>query len=147
MKSVLEKSTREELIHRITALSENSTAQWGKITIENMLKHCTKFEEKMLGKKIYKRSFMGRIFGKIALRGMIKDDKPLKKNMPTIPTFRKMEECLVPAEKERWIQLIKEYENFSNDNFVHTFFGKMTKEQIGYFAYKHSDHHLRQFNV
>ena len=23
---------------------------------------------------------------------------------------------------------------------------QMTKEQIGYFAYKHTDHHLRQFN-
>jgi hypothetical protein len=23
---------------------------------------------------------------------------------------------------------------------------KMTKEQAGYFAYKHTDHHVRQFN-
>jgi len=29
---------------------------------------------------------------------------------------------------------------------MHPFFGKMTKEQVGYLAYKHTDHHLWQFN-
>jgi hypothetical protein len=51
------------------------------------------------------------------------------------------------AEIARWMQQIKSYENFSNDRFIHDFFGKMTNEQIGIFVYKHNDHHLRQFNV
>jgi len=44
--------------------------------------------------------------------------------------------------------LINEYSaySFPDYSFVHPFFGKMTKEQIGYHAYKHIDHHLRQFN-
>lgn len=46
-----------------------------------------------------------------------------------------------------WAEQIKSYKNYSNDNFIHDFFGKMTKEQIGVFAFKHNDHHLRQFNV
>lgn len=33
------------------------------------------------------------------------------------------------------------------DDFMHPFFGKITREQIGYLAYKHDDHHLRQFNA
>ncbi|WP_448634870.1 DUF1569 domain-containing protein [Pedobacter panaciterrae] len=45
------------------------------------------------------------------------------------------------------MNLIADFENFSNDKFIHDFFGKMTREQIGIFVYKHSDHHLRQFNV
>ncbi len=44
------------------------------------------------------------------------------------------------------ISLIEEYEDFSNHDFEHWFFGKMTKGQVGYFVYKHTDHHLRQFN-
>jgi len=42
---------------------------------------------------------------------------------------------------------MKEYDHYSNDGFIHPFFGKLTKEQAGYMAYKHIDHHLRQFNA
>jgi len=44
----------------------------------------------------------------------------------------------------KWIGLLSESENYSNPKFVHDFFGKMTKEQIGILVYKHTDHHLRQ---
>jgi len=50
-------------------------------------------------------------------------------------------------QKKTWIQLISAYEHFSNPGFIHDFFGTMTTEQIGIFAYKHADHHLRQFAV
>jgi hypothetical protein len=36
--------------------------------------------------------------------------------------------------------------HFSDPGLVHPFFGRMTPEQIGYMLYKHTDHHLRQFN-
>ena len=48
--------------------------------------------------------------------------------------------------KRNGLLLIEEYEHYSNPDFIHDFFGKMTKEQIGLLAYKHTDHHLRQFN-
>ncbi|MEO6305792.1 MAG: DUF1569 domain-containing protein [Bacteroidia bacterium] len=50
-------------------------------------------------------------------------------------------------EKNKWVSLIEHYEKFSNPDFIHPFFGKMTEAQIGVMAYKHSDHHLRQFNA
>ena len=53
----------------------------------------------------------------------------------------------IESEKKKWISLIEGYENYSNPGFIHDFFGKMTKEQIGILAYKHTDHHLRQFNA
>jgi hypothetical protein len=39
-----------------------------------------------------------------------------------------------------------EYAHFPHPVVFHTFFGKITKEQAGQLAYKHADHHLRQFN-
>lgn len=149
MKTIFDKSTREELINRINMLSENSTAQWGKMNIYQMLKHCTLWEEWISGKKKYKQVLIGRLFGKMALKKLLKDETPLMRNTPTIPDFKKEkigENGDVLAEKAKWIALIREYVNFSNDHFVHAFFGKMTKEQIGYLSYKHTDHHLRQFN-
>jgi len=148
MKSVFDKSTRDELIARINTLNENSKAQWGKMNIYQMLKHCVLCEEMYLGRKKYKRAFIGRVFGKIGLRDILKDERPLQKNAPTSAAFKITEGTGdVLAEKARWMQLMNEYAQYTNNDFVHWFFGKMTREQVGYFAYKHTDHHLRQFNA
>ena len=148
MKSVFDKSTRDELIARINTLNENSKAQWGKMNIYQMLKHCVLCEEMYLGRKKYKRAFIGRVFGRIGLRDILKDERPLQKNAPTSAAFRITEGTGdVRAEKARWMQLMNEYAQYTNNDFVHWFFGKMTREQVGYFAYKHTDHHLRQFNA
>lgn len=148
MKTVFDKATREELINRINTLNENSKPEWGKMNVYQMLKHCVLCEEMYLGKREYKRAFMGRLFGRIALKNLLKDETPMGRNAPTSPHFViKESNGDVDSEKKKWITLIEEYSHFSNDNFVHWFFGKMTKEQVGYFVYKHSDHHLRQFNA
>jgi len=51
MKSTLDQTTREELIQRIHSLTENSTAQWGKMNVYQMLKLCIQWEEMLLEKK------------------------------------------------------------------------------------------------
>jgi hypothetical protein len=149
MKTIFDKTTRDELTHRINTLNENSTAQWGKMNIYQMLKHCTLWDEWILGKKIYKRVFIGRLVGKMVLRKILKDESPLARNTPTIPELRIdtiKESTDISSERTKWIALIEEYAHFSSPYFVHVFFGKMTKEQVGYVVYKHADHHLRQFN-
>jgi len=147
MKTIFDKTTRDELIERINLLNEGSKAQWGKMGMYQMLKHCTQWEEMALGKKKYKQSFLGRLFGKMALKDFVKDETPFKKNVPTVPSFKiKEQNGDVELEKKKWVNLVEEYAHFSNVDFVHPFFGKMDKEQIGYLAYKHTDHHLRQFN-
>ena len=146
MKTIFDIPTRDELIKRINALNENSMAQWGKMNVSQMLKHCVQWEEMILGKKVYKQSFIGKLFGKSALKSMLKDDSQVKRNMPTVPAFKIKENGDIESEKRKWIALMEEHDHFSNHGFVHPFFGKMTKEQIEYLAYKHTDHHLRQFN-
>ena len=150
MKSIFDESNRAALIKRIKTVNEHSSSQWGKMNVYQMLKHCTIWEEWIQGrnKPTYKQELLGFIFGKLALKSMIKDDKPFKRNVPTSASFRVKElDGDLESEKKKWISLIEGYENFSNPGFVHDFFGKMTKEQIGILAYKHSDHHLRQFNA
>jgi hypothetical protein len=146
MKTIHDKATRDALIARINSLTEKSVAQWGKMTVAQMMKHCTRWEELSLGKQKYKQSFIGKLFGKIALKDILKDE-PMKKNLPTVPSFKIKGNADVAEEKKKWIALMKEYDHYSNDGFIHPFFGKLTKEQAGYMAYKHIDHHLRQFNA
>jgi len=147
MKSVLDKTARCELISRINKLDENSQPQWGEMNIYQMLKHCRLCEELYLRKIWKKRVFMGRLFGRSALKNILSEDKDFPKNAPTSVLFKVKEiSGDISAEKHNWIALIEQYDNYSNE-FVHWFFGKMTREQVGQFVYKHDDHHLRQFNV
>ena len=150
MKTIFNIAVRGELIGRINSLNESNTAQWGKMNVYQMIKHCSMFDEWILGKNppVYKQAFIGRVFGKIALKGLLKDEAPMKRNMVTIAGFKIKETAGdIKGQKDKWGALIREYEYFSNPGFVHTFFGKMTNEEIGLLVYKHTDHHLRQFNA
>jgi Protein of unknown function (DUF1569) len=148
MKTIFDRATREEVVNRINSLTENSKAQWGKMNVHQMIRHCILCEEMFLGRKKYKRAFIGRLFGRIGLKNFLKDEKPLGHNAPTGPDFKIQETGGdINSEKSQWISLIGEYGHYSNIGFVHWFFGKMTPGQIGNFDYKHIDHHLRQFNA
>lgn len=147
MKTIFDETTRLELTTRIRSLSENSSAQWGKMTVSQMIKHCLLWDEMVQGKRKFKRVFLGRLFGRISLRDQIGNEKPLKHNIPTLAEL-KVEEKTGDVEngKRLWMASVEAYANFSNINFVHPFCGRMTREQVGHLAYKHIDHHLRQFN-
>jgi hypothetical protein len=145
MKSIFDQSTRDELKERIQALNENNKAQWGKMNITQMMRHCTKWDEMALGKTKYKQAFIGKLFGKIALKDILKEG-PMKKNLPTVPSFKVNEPVNLYEEKTKWLRLLGEYEHYSGNGFMHPFFGMLTKEQMGWMAYKHVDHHLKQFN-
>ncbi|MEQ9376110.1 MAG: DUF1569 domain-containing protein [Imperialibacter sp.] len=150
MKSVFDENVRAELIGRVNTITESSVAQWGKMNVFQMLKHSTKWSEWVLGthKQVYKQELLGRIFGKMALRSNVKDDQPMKKNIPSGRDFViKDKTGDVELQKMAWIERITEYEHFDNPDFIHDFFGVMTREEIGIFVYKHSDHHLRQFGA
>ena len=146
MKTVSDKATRDELIRRIRQMTPNATAQWGKMNVDQMVRHCSLWEELMLGKKKSKQNWIGKLFGKMALKGLLKDDKPLRRNTPTIPDLKIKETGDFETEKARWIRLMEERVSSPVPEIMHPFFGKMTKEQSDFLIYKHTDHHLRQFN-
>lgn len=120
------------------------------MNVYQMAKHCVIWNDWVLGTKrfVYKQGFLGKLFGKMALKSNTKDDKPMGKNMPAGKAFTVKEPTGdLDVQISNWIRQIRAYENFSNDDFIHDFFGKMTKDQIGIFVYKHFDHHLRQFGA
>ena len=150
MKSVFEENTRHELIGRIHSLSMEHKAQWGKMNVYQMVKHCALWDEWILGVKhpIYKQGFWGHLFGRWALRINLKDDSPLRRNTPTGKYWIVREKVGdLELHKKLWTAHLSAYAQFSNPDFIHDFFGRMTNEEIGFFAYKHSDHHLRQFGA
>ena len=150
MKTIFDPEVRKELIGRINQINKSNKPHWGKMNVYQMLKHNTYWNGWILGKDhhTYKQAFLGKLFGRIALNKMIKDEKPFDKNIPTSAQFKVKEATSdMEFEKAAWISLIKEYEKYDNPQFIHDFFGKMTKDEIGILVYKHTDHHLRQFGI
>jgi len=145
MQSIFDEQTRQALYARINRLQATDRPQWGKMNTWQMLRHCTLSEEMFLGVKGYKRLFAGRLFGGMALKGILKDQAPLQKNQPTHPELKISGSGDTEAEKQKWIALLEKYANYNHRNFVHPFFGPMSAEQVGIYVYKHTDHHLRQF--
>ena len=151
MKSIFNKSTIAEFKERIKKLNETNKAQWGKMNAKQMLKHCIENERMLLREKTFKPVFIGKIFGKMALKSDIKDDRPLGKNSPTHPDLR-IKEVNEPFDKlvAEWITLLDKYPSIEPSHysdFRHPFFQKMDASKVSPFAVKHVDHHLRQFGV
>src|SRR4051812_9568651 len=120
MKTIFDKATRDALITRIQTLNENSKAQWGKMNICQMLKHCVVCEEMYLGKTTYKRTLLGRLFGKMGLKNLLKDESPIGHNAPTSPAFKIKESSGdVAAEKKKWIALVEAYAHYPNTELAH----------------------------
>ena len=149
MKTIFENTTRQELIKRINSLTEKNKAQWGKMNLYQMTRHCTIWNDWVQGidKQGYKQEFMGKIFGRMALRSLVKNDKPMDKNIPAGNFAINGIGGNLEQQKKIWMDQIEAYGNYSNPDFIHNFFGKMKPEELGIFVYKHMDHHLRQFNA
>lgn len=148
MKTVFDPATRDELITRITSLTAQNQARWGKMDVYQMIRHSALCDDMFLGTIKIKRVLIGRLIGKMVLKKVLKDDSPFGKNSPTSRVLKTTHESGdIELPKKEWINRIKSYTDFRNTGFIHPFFGPMTKEQVGMLAYKHSDHHLRQFGA
>lgn len=150
MESIFNKHTIEGFKKRIEQITENSTRQWGKFTVYQMLKHATENDRMLLREKSYERLFIGRLFGKMALNKTTKNDAPNDKNSPTHPELIIKGSGNVEIQKQAWLSMIDKYPQLTKAHyvgFVHPFYGSMTADQVSIVAYKHIDHHLRQFGV
>ncbi len=146
--TVLNEEIRTGLIKRITLLTEDSKPKWGKMEVGQMIRHCILWNELSLGKIPSKQTLTGFLLGKSVLRKFLKDENPLPRNVPTLSfLIIKDHTGNIESNKQKWIEQINEFGLPDAYTIVHPFFGKMNKDQIGKLAFKHTDHHLRQFDV
>ncbi|TPN81335.1 DUF1569 domain-containing protein [Aquimarina algicola] len=147
MKSLFDPKALEEIETRIQNLSSESTPVWGKMDVAQMFNHC-QFPLKIALQKDHpkiKPNFFAKLFFKKALYS----DKPWKKNLPTAPALKVVEQKDFEQEKNYLLTLVNEFSNQRDKKEwdPHPMFGKFTNEQWGKLQYKHLDHHLQQFNV
>jgi len=147
VKSLLDPTTKQEIIVRIQKLSPQSQAQWGKMNVSQMLAHLQMPLGVAVGTHKLKRTLFGRIFGPIA-KPILYNPKPFKKNLPTDKSFIMTgSEREFELEKNKVLEMLNKFSESTMVDEPHPFFGKLNKEQWSKGMWKHFDHHLQQFGV
>ncbi|GGD87386.1 DUF1569 domain-containing protein [Planktosalinus lacus] len=149
MQSLFTKSAYDEILTRLDNLSPESQAQWGKMTVAQMLAHCSEPLKVPLEKlKMAKPNPIMKLLFSFFKKSLY-DDKPWKQGLPTSKEFKIVDQRDFQEEKEQLKSLIDEFyaERDKTDWPPHPFCGHFTTEQWGQMQYKHLDHHFRQFGA
>lgn len=150
MKNLFEATAAQEIKQRLAILRPDNERQWGKMNVAQMLAHCSAWMEMAAGLTSPPRSLIGRIFGPVAKSKVLRSEEPVRRNMPTEKSLIVSEQRDFRAERQRLLEWTDRFASGGPGTCTkhpHCFFGPMTPTEWATLAYKHLDHHLRQFGV
>jgi len=150
MKNLFEAARVGEVKERMARLRPDSERLWGKMNPAQALAHCSRGIELAVGDRIPPRLLLGRIIGRMVKPMALGNDKPMRRNSPTVKDLVVQDERDLGTERERLCGLIERFAAAGPAGCTthpHSFFGRLTPEEWATLMYKHLDHHLRQFGV
>ena len=148
MKSIFNPTDNKEIINRINTLHSESQASWGKMSVDQMLKHINDAILVSFNEKPLRVPFIFKILGRMMKSSVLKQPE-FAKNSPTAKEFKYAENFDFEAIKK---ELTTNFSRFQEGEQAikcvnHPFWGKMNAEDWNNLQWKHVDHHLRQFGV
>lgn len=149
MSSIYNKNDNDIIIARINKLSPDSKAQWGKMTVDQMLSHCQAPIDVAFGNLALRSNFLMRTMGKL-FKNKIINSAEFKKNSPTAPDFIRKGSYDFEKTKRELIEKINQFSTLAEKaikNTKHPFFGEMSHEEWDKLQSMHLEHHLKQFGV
>jgi hypothetical protein len=150
MKNIFTPEVTQEIKARIQNLTPQSERQWGKMTVAQMMAHCSVTYEMIYEDIHLKPTGLKKFILKAFVKNMVISEKPYKQNNPTAPSFVIKEEKDFQKEQKRLIDFIEKTQQLGETYFDHkesNSFGKLTSQQWNNMFYKHLNHHLTQFGV
>jgi hypothetical protein len=150
MKNVFEPAVVDEITDRIAHLRPDSERQWGKMSVAQMLAHCSATIGMAEGKVTPPRILLGRLLGPLAKKSLILNGEPMRRNSMTEKSALVTDERDFAVER---LRLLKSLDGFVSGGpgkctkHPHFFFGPLTPVEWAALMYQHLDHHLRQFGV
>ena len=149
--NIFSREIADQVIARINQLTPKTTPQWGKMSVDQMLAHCSvAYEFVYDADKFKKPGALQKFFVKLFAKNVVVGDKPYKKHTRTAPEFIIEGDRDFSAEKERLIVFINKTQQLGEshfDNKESRSFGPLTTNEWNTLFYKHLDHHLTQFGV
>ena len=148
MGSILNESDRAAIVSRLHSLSASSTARWGKMSVVGMLRHLGLSAQMGLG-QIPVASANKRPFQVFPLKHLILYVFPFPKGAPTVPELKPGEVASFEEERASVLDLLDRIGAGPREGAgpAHPLFGPLSWQEWGVVAYKHTDHHLKQFGA
>lgn len=150
MPTIRNETDRTKLIERLNKLTGDETPVWGKMTAEQMMSHLVQAGELPFEASVPDRStFMSRTF----IKPLILHVLPMPKEVKVSAEMDQQADGRAPlgfeTDRSLLIESMKKLGELSVDHkcLDHPFFGKMSAKDWANIAYKHIDHHLKQFGV
>lgn len=148
-KNLFERVAIEKMIERVSRLNKEDQPLWGEMTAAEMLLHCNLCNNQILDGTVEPGShrFKTKLIKLLALyivphfpKHMKSAEKNITKNAISADSFE--------SEKYSFITTLRKFSaDVSITSMPHPAFGFMNKKEWGIAAWKHTDHHLRQFGV
>ncbi|MBD1365886.1 DUF1569 domain-containing protein [Mucilaginibacter sp. ZT4R22] len=139
------------VIERINKLTPQTTPDWGKMNVSQMLAHCNVTYEMLYEPEKHPRpnAFMKLIL-KLLVKKMVVSETPYKRNGPTAAAFIIKGDRNFEGEKARLMAYISKTQQLGEaafDNRMSHSFGALSTNEWNNMFYKHLNHHLTQFGV
>lgn len=150
MKNVFQKEVTQELINRLNQLTPATQAEWGKMSVDQMMAHCNVAYDMTFTNKYPKPKGLKKFIIKVLAKNAVVSEKPYPKNARTAPEFIINDKRNFIQEKEKLTNYLNKVQVLGEAHFngkeSHSF-GKLTSTEWNNMFYKHLDHHLTQFGV
>ena len=151
MQDVFSVNDAQNYINRINKLTPETSAKWGKMSVNQMLAHLNvAYDLTFSPEKFPKPSFITKFLLSRFVKPKITNEMPYKKGLPTSPVFVIANERNFEEEKAKLIGNIQRVQQLGRDAFEgkkNVNFGKMTAQGWNNMFAKHLNHHLDQFGV
>ena len=148
-KSLYDKEVYTACINRIEKLTEQTTPIWGKMSSAQMMAHCAAVQEVMNGTPLAGTPFYIHALKSI-IRKAVLSRAPYPKNSKTHPQYIQAEQKDFETEKAHLLKTLESalyLQESQSGSTPHPLFGNLTRQEAGWAAYKHLEHHLTQFGV
>lgn len=149
--NLFEESGVSDAIDRINQLTPDTTAKWGKMTVDQMLAHVNVAYNMAYDESIPKAKGLKRFILRLLIKNQVAgENKPYPKNGRTAPEFIISDRRDFEAEKGQLIGHLQKTLQLGGQHFdgkESVSIGKLTTQEWNTLFSKHLDHHLRQFGV
>jgi hypothetical protein len=143
--------TTVELATRISSLTNETPALWGKMNAGQMLSHCCVAYQQVLGENTDKPGMIMKWMLKTFFKQSMVNEVPYRTNLPTGPTFVRLNQNFdIETEKGKLIAYVQKIQELGPEQLSarpSLSLGKLSAMEWNNLLYKHIDHHLRQFGV
>ena len=150
-RSIASPGVVDDVVARLQRLTPDTQRRWGTMTPHEMLCHLTDSFHGVMGERAISMAPASpakrRIMRFIALRTPL----PWPKGLPTRPEVDPKRDGTRPAafdaDRQGVIALLRRFASTDVRYAQHPIFGAMDRRDWLVWAYRHMDHHLRQFGV